>query len=97
MYGRFKMKIYLKLDSKNRIEYLSYDVLDPKGLVLVDVPDNHPIAKEGKVNYRYENGAFIEDNSRYEEWLKEQEKPQPTQFDYLLDLDFRLSMMELGL
>lgn len=88
------MKIYLKLDSKNRIEYLSFDVVDQTGLVLVEVPDDHPIAKEGKINYRYENGEFIEDNSRYKEWLATQTKY--TMEDYLLDVEFRLSMLEVG-
>ncbi len=32
-----------------------------------------------------------------EEWTKKYIPPEPTQDDYLLDLDFRLSMIELGL
>lgn len=34
----------------------------------------------------------------YQEWLVNKDKPpQPTEIDYLLDLDYRISMIELGL
>lgn len=91
------MQIYLKLDSKQRILELSYDVIDPTGLVLVDVPDDHPIASQGRTNYRYVDGQFIEDNTLYQESQESLLKPNYTIEEYLLDLDFRLSMAEIGL
>jgi len=33
----------------------------------------------------------------YQEWLENKDKPLKTQEDYLLELEFRLSIIELGL
>lgn len=77
-----------------------------EGQVFVRIHDNSSIAKQIMNAYQYElvldgnnicNGVNVTmDKEEYLATLPPSE-PEPTQDGYLLDLDFRLSLIELGL
>jgi len=103
-------KHYLRLDTKSSVIYGFSDAFEQA--LVGDICINENVGRQFELNgivnpplfndqipiYKYSNSQIIELNQAEIDLYKASLPPQPpAEEDYLLDLDFRLSMIELGL